>query len=733
MRRLPRLAAFLGLAAFWAAVAWAQNSPAPAGNSSTSTLAGNTANSPGNAGRSSSSAAGDTTSAPASNGAQQVPERPPAPVPAVVPPSGPAAEPGQTYVELKYNVDGTDLQGNKQRSFLHQGINHTAELSYFFNLPVLDIRRIEFLAVGRYTNNPQVDPERNSLQRFYARMSGPTFEANAGDYLVNYSRLTLNQNIRGLNIWKNASPKWRLTGSLGFFTDRWGSLYRPFSDFRNVTVDCSASLPGNPSPGCIESPPGSGHFILDPSTPAKPYSRLVGGARIERKVTRTGWFAANWSHGADLRQSLPEAFTTCSNGTVVSLATGCPSGATELPNARRPGLQSADNDVVSLDSRLDYEPAHLTSSFEYAYSWTAGGQPPPGATPTTFLCASQPPVVGGAVLDARCFSGRVGDSAARGEIGERVKKLSWHADYVRFQPNFFSANARQIQDLQEVGVRGDYRFIRQMTLTAGWRRSEDNLNGRRDFTNLVRAPEVRLTFQELPFYRRLVLDFGYRERDIEATGHPQPTELQKRLAKIPFTSVTLPFGHTRLSFDYEHRHEADAVVNNLTTDTDHFGFGLRGDYSWNLWEFSPNVRMELERLNKNIPGSPDPTLATSSGFFEAFDSNRSYTAGFLLEAPRHWRLEGEFREFNSVILSPLQATSTVPFFFLNQGFKRPSWRAAVTYKIANDENKRITFFYLRTNNFFDPGFQLALFPGTSDTRSFRETVIGGTILLRYRK
>jgi hypothetical protein len=717
MRRLPRLAAFLGLAAFWAAAAWAQNSPAPGQNSSTSTLAGNTANSPGNAGKSPTSAAGDATSPPASNATQQVPERPPAPVPAVVPPSGPAAEPGQTYVELKYNVDGTDLQGNTTRSFLHQGINHTAELSYFFNLPVLDIRRIEFLAVGRYTNNPQADPERNTLQRFYARMSGPTFEANAGDYLVNYTRLTLNQNIRGLNVWKNVTPKWRLTGSVGFFTDRWGSLYRDFTFFRDIRTT-----------------------TLDPSTPAKPYSRLVGGARIERKVTRTGWFAANWSHAADLRQSLPDAFTTCidANGTrtVVPLATPCasPSGPMEmeLPNARRPGLQQADNDVVSLDSRLDYEPAHLTSSFEYAYSWTVGGQPPSDATATNFICASQAPVKGGAVLDARCFSGRVRDYAARGEIGERVKKLSWHADYVRFQPNFFSANARQIQDLQEVGVRGDYRFIRQMTLTAGWRRSEDNLNGRRDFTNLVRAPEVRLTFQELPFYRRLVLDFGYRERDIEATGHPQRTELQKRLAKIPFSSVTLPFGHTRLSFDYEHRHEADAVVNNLTTDTDHFGFGLRGDYSWNLWEFSPNVRMELERLNKNIPGSPVPMFATSSGFFEAFDSNRSYTAGFLLEAPRHWRLEAEFREFNSVILSPLQPTISTSLF-ANQGFKRPSWRAAVTYKIANDENKRITLFYLRTNNFFEPGFQMALFPGTSDTRSFRETVIGGTVLLRYRK
>src|SRR5262249_11898102 len=116
--------------------------------------------------------------------------------------AAPAAEPGQLYFELRYNVDGTDIQGNQDRSFLHPGINHTAEFSFFNNEQVWGNHRLEILAVGRYTNNPQVDPQRNSLQRAYVRLQGPSFEVNLGDALVNFWRLTFNQNVKGLTLSK---------------------------------------------------------------------------------------------------------------------------------------------------------------------------------------------------------------------------------------------------------------------------------------------------------------------------------------------------------------------------------------------------------------------------------------------------------------------------------------------------------------------------------------------------
>ena len=95
---------------------------------------------------------------------------------------------------------------------------------------------------------------------------------------------------------------------MGYFTDRWGSLYRSFE-----------VLPG------------------------KPYSRLVGGARLEQKLGSNGWAALSWSHGKDLPQSLPEAFLVCEDTSTLIRAVrpifpGCQSGEQELVGSRRPSL-----------------------------------------------------------------------------------------------------------------------------------------------------------------------------------------------------------------------------------------------------------------------------------------------------------------------------------------------------------------------------------------------------------
>ena len=633
-----------------------------------------------------------------------------------VPPRAQATEtePGQLYFELRYTVGGTDLQGNSERSFLHEGINHTAEFSFFNNEPIGASLRFEVLAVGRYTNNPQVDPERNSLQRGYLRLKGSSFEANLGDALVNYSRLTFNQNIKGLNVWKNILPRLRVTGTVGFFVDRWGSLYRNYTFFRDLT-----------------GPP-------NPFSPGKPYTRFVAGARVEQKFGRANWIAANWSHGEDLQQSLPDATLACEDTasgliSIRPISTGCLPGEVELVGFRRPFPEAINNDVISSDTNLELKPLRTSFRGEFAYSWTSGGTPPPGANSTNFVCASQSPIFGASVLDERCFPGQVGDWAGRFEARQRIWRLNWTVDYSRFEPNFFSANARQIRDLQDFTVRGEYELSRKVSVIGSWRRSNDNLNGQRNFTNVVRAPEGRLVFRELPFYRRMILEMGYRERNLDTPGTPGPLDLQKRSTRIPFLSLSLPVGPAQVSFDYEHRHEMNAVTPQLSTDTDRFAVGYRARYSWDRWEFSPSARFEIERLDKAAPlnaalSPTDVTLLFPGDFFSAFDTNRTIQAGFLLDTPRYIRIEGNYREFNGLALSPSQLNQQAGFLYFNQGFKRPSWRAAVTFKIANDENRTVTAFYVRTNNRFP-----TIGPSVPDLRSFSETVIGGSIVYRFRK
>src|SRR5713101_96120 len=626
----------------------------------------------------------------------------------------PAIEPGQMYFELRYTVDGTDIQGNNpERSFLHPGINHTAEFSFFTSEPMGDQHRLEILGVGRYTNNPQVDPERNSLQRAYVRLQGPSFEANLGDALVNFSRLSFNQNVKGLTVSKKLLPRLKVIGTVGFFVDRWGSLYRNYTFF-------SLGLP-------------------NPVSPGKPYSRFVAGTRVEQQIGRGNWIAMNWSHGKDLQQSLPDATLACLDPTtglisVQPLNTGCisPPG-TEILGFRRPFPEAVNNDVLSADTNVEYVPWHFGFRGEFAYSWSSGGMPPVGANSANFACAPVSPIVGADVLDARCFVGQVGDWAGRLEAHERIKKLTLRTDYSRFEPNFFSANARQIRDLQDFTVRGEYELTRNVSVVGSWRRSNDNLNGQRNFTNVVRAPEGRLVFRDLPFDRRMVLEVGYRERNLDTPGTPGPTDVQKRSTRIPFLTLIVPMHAANFTFDYEHRHEINAVTPQLSTDTDRFAIGYRAHYSWDRWEFSPMARFEIERLDKSAPvnAALSPTgitLLFPTDFFSAFDTNRTIQAGFLLDTPRYIRIEGSYKEFNGLALSSDQVNPQSPFLYFNEGFRRPSWRAAVTYKIGNDENRTVTAFYVRTNNFF-PNID----PTKPDDRSFRETVIGGSIVLRFRK
>lgn len=716
-----------------------------------------------------------TPVAPGGSEPQQKQEAPP---PQVLPQSGaPRAaesnvEPGQINLEIRYDIQGVSVQGNTERSFLHactrsqilavspgkprtcDSINNVSEISFLNNVPVFGNYRFETSIVGRYTDNPRVDPERNSLQRAYLRLVGRNLEATLGDSLVNYSRFSFSQNIKGLHIWNQWTDNVRITGTVGYFTDRWGSLYRSAEYFRDITSTAA----------------------FNPATPAKPYTRAVAGLRLERKAGKSGWAAFNYSRGRDLLKSLPEATITCSDTTTTlrtirSISSGCLATEVEVQGGRNPASEAADNHLISFDTVLDIRPLRMKFNAEVAYSWTLGGAPPASAVanPGSFACAVQSPVVGASVLDARCFSSRQGDAAYRAEVTQHIGKLNWRLDYSRFQPDFSSANARQIRDLQDFNVRGDYQFMRQFGMTISWRRSNDNLNAKRNFTSIVRAPEVRLTFRDLPMYRRMVLEVGYRERNLDTAGTPlatcvtlptvpptpqvttkrpahpgcqvgeqrTATEERIRSTRIPFFSLTLPVRDTSFNFDYEHRHDMDAVFNQNSSDTDRFAFGFRGNYNWNNWDVIPSFRYELERLAKYTPNNPalspsDPSLIYAIDFFGAHDTSRSFNAQLQIEAPRYFRFEGFYREFNSISLSPLKASAQLDpllnFFYLNQGFKRPTWRAALTYKIRNDENRLLTAYYERGNNFFNTGD-----PFVADLKSFRETILGGTILFRFSR
>ncbi len=161
----------------------------------------------------------------------------------------------------------------RERSFLTDGNNHAIDFSYLEDF-TRGMHRLEVNSVLRYTDDIRTDPERNSVQRAYFRINGPRSEYNFGDYLVNYSSLTYNQNLKGFHFIQSApwGQGFRLLGNAGTFTDRYGSLFRE-------------ELPG------------------------KPFTRVVSGLRAEQTIDRDKMIALNWSYGNDIAGSLPGTTT----------------------------------------------------------------------------------------------------------------------------------------------------------------------------------------------------------------------------------------------------------------------------------------------------------------------------------------------------------------------------------------------------------------------------------------
>lgn len=642
-----------------------------------------------------------------------------------------APEAAELFIEWKYAVNGTDIKGNQERSFLHEGINHIVDFSLFDRRPLLGGRQIESVGVFRYTDDPRVDPERNSLQRLYTRLTGPTFEFSAGDNLVDYSRFSFNQNIKGLHAVKEFDSLGRLVvaGTAGVFTDRWGSLYRGFEAF----VD-----PRN---------------VPDPRSPPKPYTRLVLGLRGEKPLGEGEWVAVNYSQANDIVRSLP----------------------------REAQIAPFNNQLWSVDGLLLF-PRSLRLGGEFAYSATQ--------------------------FDSRFQDGKRGDYAARVELSQRGQRYRWRLEYNVFMPNFFSVNARQVQDLQEFSAQGNFDFTKQLSLTASYRRTNDNLGGTpvvalipraicndtaegfrlqplsnanrtltvcdpvtgdplalrifdhvvdaegNEITTVLRLPEVRLVLRNLGFWRGLTLEAGYRERAVETsnkgsfsltsgptftTGATVTPLFRHRVTKMPFFEIDFPLGSHRFRFGYEYRRNRDYIQpeNSTFTHRATAQYGLPSLFVGD-WIFSGSFRFETERESKQVdletledpasgltlvdPLTLQPVVRRKSGG----DQIRTLQAELTVEFPQYFTLDLFFRQLSAELLSGFRADGLQ--LFGNGGFSRPQWRAQLQYRIRNDANKFILFTVERNVNAFD-----LLDPTEPDLRSFREKLAQVTFVYRFRR
>ncbi len=568
----------------------------------------------------------------------------------------------QELGEVRLMTRYTQLNGDVTKSFYVPGENNLAEFNYFYDHGFMGTRRLQFLTMFRATDDKSIDPEHNSLQKGFLRIYGPRDEYIIGDALVNFSTLSFNQNIRGVDTSWKLGDSWKLTTVGGVYIDRWGSIWN--------------------------------YNIL-----GRPYLATVAGSRLEYKPTKRAVLGFNFSYSKDNPGTLPLPCdpTQPNQG-------ACLIGAPPDP---------AENKVGSVDLKLQF-PWGLRLNAEYAYSFTnfdtrtTFGDVPLPCKLNTPPCDTRAPLAG---------FGTQGDWGARAEATYRWHKLTLRASLVRYEPNFASMNARQINDLQDDIFRATYDLTHFLTLDGTLRRSNNNLRGQltdarpgcvdpttcdpTGYETVLWGPEMHFILHDLGFYRRAVLEFGYRDREVRGTRPTpancvatQPTESTTtcidQFVRMPFAELTVPYHRTYATLGYELRHMVDNIDPTQSSQTHRVYASLRGLYELGGWHINPNFRFELERQshrpNLNL-GVCDPLAGLADPCLLAYDSNRLDTAAVLVEAPRWFIMEAAYRATTATIFGP-------------SGYNRPSYRAALTYKLRNDENTLLIFSFYRANYFY---------------------------------
>lgn len=557
-----------------------------------------------------------------------------------------ATQQDQELGEIRMMSRYTEIGGDTTRSFLDPGLNDLAEFNYFMDRRFLVTHRVQTLAMFRATDDYSIDPEKISLQKVFVRFYSPKDEYIFGDALVNYSRLTFNQNIRGGVASWLLSDNWKLSIAAGTFIDRWGSYYK--------------DLPG------------------------RPYVSALGGARLAYSPNRNVTVGFNFSASSDILSTLPYT----------------PVGTVPTP---------ASNEVASVDLKVQQKNFRVNGEFAFArsnFDIRDDSNLCQDASGNLVTCNDQLP---------QPTAGPQSDWGAQVEASYRKQKFNLRASFVRFQPNFFATNARQISDLEDMLVRPGYDLTDWLSVDGTMRYSINDLSNQLLYRTTLWGPEGRFLFHDLPFYRRMVLEVGYRDRMVYSGNYSEPpsqTGTVDRYVRGPYAEVTVPVSTTFLTIGYERLGTVDNVNASQTYNTNRFYAGLRGVYDWRGWHINPSVRWELEHQG----GMPFQDLTPPLYTFE-YDSNRLNTVNLIVEAPKWFILEGGFRSASAT----LTGATSVPELYYPNGYSRPSYRAQVTYKVKNDENMLVIFSFERNSNFF------------YTSPNFDERVEGVTLVYKFGK
>jgi hypothetical protein len=400
--------------------------------------------------------------------------------------------------------------------------------------------------------------------------------------------------------------------------------------------------------------------------PAKPFTRVVAGLRAEEKIAADRTIGLNWSYGNDIVRSVP-----------IDPVTG-----------REPYVP-VGNQVVSLDTRMLFARIWNLDG-EIAYSRTNPD--------TRFSAVSRK------------------DYALRFDNTVRTQAGAYDVFFTRIMPSFLAINARQVSDLQDLLLRASIPAGYHVQLIGIYRRTEDDLRGDRATPGTVfQSPEYRVSFRSIGGMQSAVIDIGYRERYQNQSG------LADRVTRTPFFEVGLPLTSNGLmTVGFEHRASEDHLNANNQSSANDAWVSLRSVFDLGDWSFIPIVRYEHNRESFDRAASAN--------------NNRNIQAAATIDAPRYFSFDLMFRQVGATLFQDqpgVNPTTHQPVLGSNglqqyvvsgpSGFRRPSFRAAITYKIRNNADHFATVSYERNNNRFAIAGQ-----------DFLERVAQLTVVWRFR-
>jgi hypothetical protein len=416
--------------------------------------------------------------------------------------------------------------------------------------------------------------------------------------------------------------------------------------------------------------------------PSRPYTATVAGGRLEYQLAKRTTIGWNFSSYTDQLSSIPQT----------------PLVAGVTPTSPFP----ANNRIGSIDWKTAV--GGLRFNGEISESAT--------------------------VFDKRLSSDYQTDFGGFAEATYRYKRFSVRSSMVRYEPNFASFNARQISDLQDWVTRASFELTSWLTIDGTGRRSNNNLKGQSDFETVSWGPEGRLIFHDMPFYKRMVFETGYRERltynanlnsancSALATATNDPTTCRAdRGVRMPFAEITLPVKTTFFSIGVERQQVIDQVHPSQSTTGNRVYASFRGIYDLGGWHFNPVFRYEFQRTSQR------PELENLIDRLD-YDNNRLGTASLYIETPKYFVMELAFRDASSTLVSYIPDPSVLngPQVFAPAGYSRPQYKAALTYKFRNDENTLLVFSFERNSNFY-----------YAPSPNYDERVYGVSIIYKFGK